>query len=146
MTLDETLRSLISEVVREIVREELRAAFREHTNASAPAALPQIQQIRYLTPKQAGEIAGVRAETVYKWISSEGLPSYRAGRLLRVREDELHAFMRRDATEPVDIDAQVDRILAREASRCVRCGHMPELHRNGRCRAKKCKCREYVGR
>jgi excisionase family DNA binding protein len=121
-TLDEVLRA----AVREVVREELHAAMA--TNALPPASTPTTTATatppgEFLSTTQAGAIAGVRPATVRAWIQQGHLREHRAGRLVRVKLDELRAFLARATTgraEVIDLDSRARDILARPRGRSTR--------------------------
>lgn len=77
--LDESLRILL----RELVREELARALAER---DAP--------VDYLSVEQAATVAKVAHGTVRRWVREGRLTDYRAGRVVRVRRDELERLMR----------------------------------------------------
>lgn len=107
--IEERLRDL----VREVVREEVRAALDEQRPEEAEPAPDR--EPRYLTAREAARIASVRPETVRGWVARGELPDHRAGRLLRVRLDQLQAYLAR-ARRPrggMDEDERVRHILDR---------------------------------
>lgn len=139
-TVDDALRSLVAEVVR----EELRHAFAESGIALAGAPTPP--STRYLTAAEAGAIAGVTAGTVRDWVTHRRLPCFWAGRRVRIKEADLHAFMAGPEKSPAEVDpeAWAEKILAEQATRCAACGHLARRHPgNGACRTAKCACRRY---
>ena len=111
-SLEAELRNLLVEVIRQevpsIVREELRrlANLPAHPAAGTPVS-------EYLTAEDAGEIAGVRAATVRRWVHRGELPGHYSGRLLRVRLDELRAYLARDrgTGEALDMESRVSDVL-----------------------------------
>lgn len=142
MSLEFELRRVIADVVREVVREELKSAFSERA-ATAPPAEPG-----YITVRKAAELACVHPATVRGWIHEGKLPSYRAGRLPRLKVSDFDAFLR-TASQPreeIDIEEQARRILAEaaasDARRRARCSHSPQKHYGGygTCRVRKCVC------
>ena len=62
--------------------------------------------IRYLTTTEAAATAQVAPKTIRRWADDGRLPAHWAGRLLRIRLDELEAFLARGptstATEPAE--------------------------------------------
>ena len=71
----------------------------------------------YLTLEEAGQIVGVDYETVRGWVKSGELPQHGKGsRIVRVRRDELEAFLRRGGAErttsEVDLDEKARQIVA----------------------------------
>lgn len=75
----ETLRDL----VRDLVRDELARALAAR---DAP--------VEYLTVAQAASVAQVARGTVRRWVREGRLADHRAGRVVRVRRDELDRVMR----------------------------------------------------
>lgn len=69
----------------------------------------------YLSPQEVADLLGVHRETVYAWMRDGRIRSCRAGRVRRIRRVDLEAFMNstRGNASDTDIDAVVDRILAR---------------------------------
>jgi excisionase family DNA binding protein len=89
--------------LREVVREELSVLLR----GDAP------KTDKFMTAEEAAEVAAVDPATVRRWVNRGELPGHYAGRLLRVRLDELRAYLSRDRStgEPVDVDRRVAEIL-----------------------------------
>lgn len=77
--LAESLRDL----VRDVVREELTRALAER---DAPS--------EFLTVAQAASVARVACGTIRRWVREGRIADHRAGRVVRVRRDELHRLMR----------------------------------------------------
>ena len=80
------MRSLLDEaalrdLVREVLREELAAA------REAPA------RPEWVSVADAAAMASVTPDTIRESISRGILPRYKAGRVLRVRRDELEAYL-----------------------------------------------------
>jgi excisionase family DNA binding protein len=72
---------------------------------------------KYLTAEQAADIAGVSPATVRAWARRGTLQGHRAGRLLRVRLDQLEEYLSRDRDDAGDEsldDARIKKILAAE--------------------------------
>lgn len=114
-TLDTVLRDLVRQVVREELPPILRQALAPVARAE-PARPAQEEANVYLTAKAAAEIVGVHPTAIRRWVWRGALPGYRAGRLMRVRLDELKAFLGRAPEEPdVDVDDAARQILARQA-------------------------------
>ena len=78
-TLEDSLRDL----VRDVVREEVTRALAER---DTPA--------EYLTVAQAADVARVARGTVRRWVREGRLADHRAGRVVRVRRNELDHLMR----------------------------------------------------
>ena len=120
MSLDGAIRDFIRAVVEElrpVVLEDLRRLLREERPGQMPAPIDggAVQEI-FVSAARAAEVAGVQPAAVRRWISHGDLPSHRAGRLIRVRLDDLRAFLsrpsdRRDDAEVVDLDRRAQNIL-----------------------------------
>ena len=84
--IDAALRELVCEAVREVVRAEVLPRLQ---------AMPQGRgdPSRYLNTDQAAEVAGVKPDTIRDWLKSGRLAGHHAGRHLRVRLDQLEAFL-----------------------------------------------------
>lgn len=81
--LDENaLRSLIRDEVRAVVREEL---------AKLELGRPVAQE--FLSPETAATLTETSASTIRSWLREGRLRTYHAGRLVRVRRDELEALL-----------------------------------------------------
>jgi len=48
---------------------------------------------KLLTPAQVAERLQITERTVYEWIRGDRLPALKIGRLWRIRQDELEAFL-----------------------------------------------------
>lgn len=75
---DEHLRVLL----RELVREELARVLADRQTPT-----------EYLTVQQAAAVAGVARGTIRRWVREGRLTDYRAGRVVRVRRDELEHML-----------------------------------------------------
>src|SRR5262245_21117176 len=117
MGLDTSLRN----VIRDVVKDEVRAVVREELRAVRPALVdPIAAEAEYLTIDRAAEMAGVRPPTVRSWVERGDLPGHRAGRLLRVKSQELQAFMARGPVcrnPALDLDSRAEAILAKGRAR-----------------------------
>ena len=51
------------------------------------------EQIRWLSTKEAAERLGITPRTLYRFIDEGGLPAYRFGRVIRLQESEVLAFI-----------------------------------------------------
>lgn len=98
----EAIRAELSGVVQRI--EDLASSF-------GSTGLPT-----FLTATEVADLTKVRPQTVRSWVSSGALPAHYAGRKLRIRLDELEAFMQRRRDDDVpcvdDDDDRVREILA----------------------------------
>ena len=122
MSLDGAIRDFIRAVVEElrpVVLEDLRRLLREERPSQVPSPNDggPIQDI-FVSAARAAEVAGVQPAAVRRWIARGDLPSHRAGRLIRVRLDELKTFLARptdgrDDAEVIDLDTRARKILRR---------------------------------
>jgi excisionase family DNA binding protein len=96
VSLELELRRLIKEAVREAVAAELRDVL---------AALQVARPVGagYLRVAAAAEYAGVHAQTVRGWVRDGKLVSYREGRVIRVRAEDLDNLLR-ETVAPGTID------------------------------------------
>lgn len=85
MSFEETLAALLEAKIAPL-RQELASLRAEVCGSGRPGSG------EYLSPKEAGELVGVNPATVRGWIAG-GLRHYGRGRVLRVRRDELQAFL-----------------------------------------------------
>src|SRR5450432_2171192 len=120
MSLDGAIRDFIRAVVEELrpmVLEDLRRLLREERPSQMPSPIHGgAAQEMFVSAARAAEVAGVQPAAVRRWISRGDLPGHRAGRLIRVRLDDLKAFLarpsdRRDDAEVVDLDRRARNIL-----------------------------------
>ena len=89
----------IARVAKEV--REIRTAQREDDNAGVP---------RLLTTAEAAEVLRVRPKTVRAYVRAGRLSAVRFGRSLRIREDDLEAFLQdghRDIGELADVAARL---------------------------------------
>lgn len=104
----------VDDAIRAVVREAITREMRQSLPAVAqPAAVASVAE--YVSADRAAQIAGVRPATIREWVSQKRLPGHRAGRLLRIRTDELHCFLSggSEKASVVDIEARRRRALAR---------------------------------
>ena len=90
---------LIDAAIRDVVREEnreirdmLQALLDMLRQEHAPAAK---DSPRYLSAEAAAQLAGVKAQTIQRWVRRGELRGYFAGRVLRIRLDELERYLAR---------------------------------------------------
>jgi excisionase family DNA binding protein len=104
----------VDEAIRAAVRDAITRELRNAPSTVAPTTTPVVAS-EYVSAARAAEIAGVRAATIREWVSRGRLPSHRAGRLVRVRTDDLHQFLAgsQERKGVVDIDSRRRRALAR---------------------------------
>lgn len=58
------------------------------------------ESIRWMSTKDASERLGVTLRTLYRFIDEGRLPAYQMGRVIRVKADELEAFIESLRIEP----------------------------------------------
>lgn len=58
----------------------------------------------WLGTPEVAELLGVTQRTVYSFINSSGLAAYRLGRVIRLRESDVAAFLDRQRIHPGDLD------------------------------------------
>ena len=80
----------IEQIIRRIVREELASAANDQTPVG-----------EYLSTTEAAAFARVTPGTIRRWIRAGELTRHEAGAHVRVRRDELEAFMK---CEVISID------------------------------------------
>ncbi len=112
----------VDEILRCIVREELRP-LREQLAAIASTVehRPDSGGV-FVSVKGAAAVACVSVGTVRGWIFSGRLQAHRAGRLLRVRRDDLMRLLAGPPSAPpkaATADDQAVRILAGRPSRAM---------------------------
>jgi excisionase family DNA binding protein len=57
---------------------------------------------RLLTITEAAALLGVKAQTLYLWVSQKRVPHRKIGRLVRFTESDLEEFVARQKQEPTD--------------------------------------------
>lgn len=82
----------IEDTIREVVRAEVRSALREVFPDRGSAPSPTSDD-GYLSIARAAELAEVHPDTVRGWMKEGRLARHQAGRELRVRRSDLHAFL-----------------------------------------------------
>ncbi len=103
----------MAEEIRAIVREEVRAALREALADVGRALTPVPAEDGYLSVEKAAELAEVHPDTIRGWVKAGRLPRHHAGRELRVRRSELHAFLSAAPNERATPEVEAAGILAR---------------------------------
>jgi excisionase family DNA binding protein len=109
--------------VRDAVREEtreLRELLRELVTDPRlrDRAAGGTGEPRYLNPSEAARMAGVQVQTIQRWVRAGRLRGHSAGRVLRIRLDDLQAFLARgpssgERVSDADLDARAAAILGR---------------------------------
>ena len=102
----------VDEAIRAAVRDAITRELRNPPSTSAIAVAPAVDS-EYVSAARAAEIAGVRPATIREWVSRGRLPSHRAGRLVRIKIDDLHRFLAggREQANVVDIEKRRRRAL-----------------------------------
>ena len=57
-------------------------------------------QIVWLNTETAAKRLGITTRTLYRFINEGGLPAYRMGRVIRVKEDDVDVFIQSSRIEP----------------------------------------------
>lgn len=124
------LETALRKIVTDVVREELHAAFTHFFNKQSPDT-----GRRYVSAAQAAAIAGVSQGIIRVWIRQGRLHEYRAGRVLRISIDEVHAFMEPKPLQPESermpeelADLHFRRMIEVNKTRCPDCRHLPTWH------------------
>lgn len=99
--------------IRDAIRDEMRDLPRQLASLLDEGRAARSASPTYLTAEEVAELAKVRPQTVRSWVSSKALPGHYAGRKLRIRLDELEAFMQRDSERQVP-DKASDDVRVRE--------------------------------
>ncbi len=113
-----TVDQLLFEGIRRVVREEVRAALHDHGPPSEPIVLAETE---YLSVAEAADLARLHHSTIRQWIKEGSLKAYRAGRVYRIRRDDLQAKLTSKPAEPTDamIKERVAAILAKRGLRAA---------------------------
>lgn len=109
MSLDDAIRETVKKAVASEL-DDLRKSI-DALKASIAANPAPAGPHDYVDAAEAAAIAGVKAQTVRRWIARGELRGHRAGRLLRVRVDELRAFLAK--ASPPGPGEPDDELLAR---------------------------------
>ncbi len=62
-----------------------------------------LEPTNWLSTKEAAAQLGVTTRTVYRFIDEGGLPAYKFGRVIRVKESDLEVFVEQCRVEPGSI-------------------------------------------
>jgi excisionase family DNA binding protein len=114
---------LLDDALRAAIRAELNTLFEEKLKPLLEAQQITSTRIRldaplYVSTAEAAKMIGVSVCTVQAWVRQNRLRGYKAGRLLRIRVDDLEAFISRAPTgEVIDLDAAARRIMLRGGRR-----------------------------
>lgn len=112
------MEAALRELLREVVRDEVRAVLREELQAvMCGTARGASQAAAYLTTEDAAAIARVEPATVREWVRRGDLRRHQAGRELRVRRDELEAFLTtgRRSDDEHNVEALAVKILGKSS-------------------------------
>lgn len=60
--------------------------------------------IRWLSTGEAAQRLGITARTLYRFIDEGQLPAYRFGRVIRLQQAEVDAFIERSRIQPGTLD------------------------------------------
>jgi excisionase family DNA binding protein len=105
--------------LRRIVREEVRAALTEAASRNgAQQCAPSPAD--YLSIAEAAEIARLHHGTIREWIKGGSLKAYRAGRVYRIRREDLDARLtanRAEKSTAAKVEERVEAILAKRGLR-----------------------------
>jgi excisionase family DNA binding protein len=117
MTLEETIESLFRRVaettLRDVLREDIRQIVRQELQQLLAVANQPSHTDEYVSAKRAAELLGVSEQSVRRWIGSGELSVHRAGRLLRLRLQDVRDYLARSKqSDGLDIDARARAILA----------------------------------
>jgi excisionase family DNA binding protein len=88
----------LEEALRAAIRAELNALFEERIRPLLEARQPDATQVRagvpmYASTADAAKMVGVSPGTVQAWVREHRLRGHKAGRLLRIKIQDLQAFM-----------------------------------------------------
>lgn len=109
----------LDDALRAAIRAELNTLFEEKLKPLLLAQPITSTQIRldtplYVSTAEAAKMIGVSVCTVQAWVRQNRLRAYKAGRVLRIRVDDLEAFISRAPRgELIDLDAAARRIMLR---------------------------------
>ncbi len=95
-----SLEDKLGSLIRDSIRSELRSIHEQLENLHGARGGGVSELPTFLTADEVAELAKVRPQTVRSWVSSNALPGHYAGRKLRIRLDELEAFMQREREQP----------------------------------------------
>jgi excisionase family DNA binding protein len=131
--LAEIVRLALHDEVMELLRAELPAALRAALGPPPTCPPEAVPTEVYVTATRAAEIAGVRAATIRSWVVSGELRGHHAGRLLRIRVDDLHAYLARQKERaPIDLDRRAGELLGLTEPDLAPKGVHSSLHRSRR--------------
>jgi excisionase family DNA binding protein len=110
--------SPLDDALRTAIRAELNTLFDEKIRPLLEARSTNTTPVRndaplYVSPAQAAKMVAVTAGTIQAWVRTKQLRGYKAGRLLRIKVEDLHEFMKSATVgEVIDLDAAASRIMS----------------------------------
>jgi excisionase family DNA binding protein len=105
------LEASLRDLIREVVREEIRTALDGQSRRNATSN-PDDDGGGYMSLTRAAQLADVAPGTLRRWIREGRLDASRAGRVFRIRRDELERFL----ANPVrDVVKEARALLGRAA-------------------------------
>lgn len=108
--LDDAIRAVIRAELNDFFEEKLKPLLEARQQAQATKVLHE--GALYVSTTQAAKMVGVSVGTIQAWVRSNRLPAHKAGRLLRIKVEDLEAFMTRAVRgEVIDLDAAARRIM-----------------------------------
>jgi excisionase family DNA binding protein len=110
------LEELLLDGLRRVVREEIRAALVERGHEP-----DEPKATTYLSVAEAARIAQLHHGTLREWIKDGSLRAFRAGRVYRIRREDLDARLTCKVADPVssEVSGRVAAILARRRLRAA---------------------------
>ena len=72
----------------------------EHPNMKTAGGMGGGEEIRWLSTAAAAKRLGITNRTLYRFIDEGLLPAYRFGRVIRLQQKEVDAFIQRSRIEP----------------------------------------------
>lgn len=62
------------------------------------------EQTRWLSTREAAGELGITTRTLYRLIDSDEIPAYKFGRVIRLKAEEVEAFIERSRITPGDLE------------------------------------------
>jgi excisionase family DNA binding protein len=115
MSLEDDLRDLIRDVTRLTLREVLPELLREYLKPHVDAPRRERIDGTPLSSKAAADYAGVSPETIREWVSKGLLRAQRAGRVIKIRQSDLDAYLARAGSHDdgvIDLSERAREILS----------------------------------
>ncbi len=76
----------------------------EHPNVNPNVKTTSGEEIRWLSTAAAAKRLGITNRTLYRFIDEGLLPAYRFGRVIRLQQKEVDAFIQRSRIEPGSLE------------------------------------------